>query len=267
MFTFDANIYMEYGICNMALAPLKAEASERSEIMTQVLFGEAFEILEWQEHWVKITTAYDNYTGWIGKLLFTNLDEADYNHIKQTPPAITNSAVTWAFKKPEMALLYLPFGSSLPFLEGDECRVGDDYYAVPEVDEELEDTLIETAMQFLNAPYLWGGRTHFGIDCSGLTQAVFKLHGIKIDRDASQQALQGELVTRIEDAKEGDLAFFANAEGRITHVGILLGDGNIIHASGRVKIEQIDEKGIYSEEQGKYTHQLALIKRYFNRQS
>ncbi|RYD84245.1 MAG: NlpC/P60 family protein, partial [Sphingobacteriales bacterium] len=122
--------------------------------------------------------------------------------------------------------------------------------------------LIETATQFLNAPYLWGGRTHFGIDCSGLTQAVFKLHAIKILRDASQQAQQGEPVENIADAQAGDLAFFENKDGRITHVGIMLDNETIIHASGKVKINRIDEWGIYSDELQRYTHKLSWIKRF-----
>ncbi|RYZ91787.1 MAG: hydrolase Nlp/P60, partial [Sphingobacteriaceae bacterium] len=238
---------MEYGICNLAIAPLRAEPNERSEQTTQVLFGEAFEILEWQEHWVKITTAYDNYTGWIGRMLFELTDKQTYDDVKQVPPAITNSAVAWAFKKSDMSLLYLPFGSSLPYLQGTECRINDEIYLVPEVDgEEERESITETAMQFMNAPYLWGGRTHFGIDCSGLTQAVLKWHGIKIDRDASQQARQGVLIDNLDDAQEGDLAFFENKDGKITHVGIMLDNENVIHASGKVKINRIDKEGIYS---------------------
>jgi gamma-D-glutamyl-L-lysine dipeptidyl-peptidase len=253
---------MEYGIGNLAIAPLRAEGSERSEMVSQVLFGETFIINEWQENWVNITTTYDNYTGWIGKLLFKQISEAEFNDINKSKWPVTNSAVTWAFKKPEMALLYLPFGCTLPSFGGNECAIGDDHYLVPEMDEEVEDTLIETAMQFLNTPYLWGGRTHFGIDCSGFTQAVFKLHGYQLNRDASQQVLQGEEVS-LGQAKAGDLAFFKNAEGKIIHVGILLGEDEIIHASGKVKIEQVDEQGIYSPEQGKHTHQLASVRRYF----
>ncbi|WP_233496628.1 C40 family peptidase [Mucilaginibacter hurinus] len=254
---------MEYGICNLAIAPLRAEPTERAEQTSQVLFGEAFEILEWQEHWVKIITAYDNYTGWIGRLLFELTDKQTFDDIKFNIPAITNSPVTWAFKKSDMSLLYLPFGSSLPYLQHTECRINNEAYLVPEIDDDEErDSITETAMQFMHVPYLWGGRTHFGIDCSGLSQAVFKWHGIKIDRDASQQARQGQLIEKLSAAQEGDLAFFENKEGRITHVGIMLDNENILHASGKVKIDRIDEEGIYSEELKRYTHKFNCVRRF-----
>jgi cell wall-associated NlpC family hydrolase len=119
------------------------------------------------------------------------------------------------------------------------------------------------AKTFINTPYLWGGRTHFGIDCSGFVQVLFKLKGIQLKRDASQQAGEGNTVNAISDAIIGDLAFFENGKGKITHVGMLLNREHIIHASGKVKIDLIDQKGIYSEEQGRYTHKLASIKRFF----
>ncbi|MFI5159591.1 MAG: C40 family peptidase, partial [Sphingobacteriales bacterium] len=102
----------------------------------------------------------------------------------------------------------------------------------------------------------------FGIDCSGFVQAVFKLHGTKLKRDASQQAEQGSLIESLEEARLGDLAFFKNADGRVVHVGIMLNNKQIIHASGKVKIDSIDEDGIYSEELKRHTHTLHSIKRH-----
>ncbi|RVU02673.1 hydrolase Nlp/P60 [Mucilaginibacter limnophilus] len=252
---------MEYGICNLAVVPLRAEGNERSEQVSQVLFGETFEIVEWQENWVKIITTYDDYTGWIARLQFEIITAADYQEILISNIILTSSAVSWVFRKTDMGLLYLPFGSSLPLVDGNECRVGNQTYIISE-EEEPEESIAETAMQFMNVPYLWGGRTHFGIDCSGLTQAVYRHHGIKIDRDASQQVKQGTLIENLDDAKAGDLAFFENEKGNITHVGIMLGDGLIIHASGKVKIDTIDEHGIYSEEQQRHTHRFNCIRTY-----
>ncbi|RYY34253.1 MAG: hydrolase Nlp/P60 [Sphingobacteriaceae bacterium] len=252
---------MEYGICNLALIPLRAEGDERSEQVSQILFGETFEILEWQEHWVNINTSYDNYTGWIARLQFELIAAAEYQELQNTPVLLTNSATSWVFRKLDMGLLYLPFGSLLPFVEDNECRVGAQTYIITENDEP-DESITETAMQFMNAPYLWGGRTHFGIDCSGLTQAVYRQHDIKIDRDASQQVKQGKLIESLDDAQPGDLAFFENKEGKITHVGIMLDDGQIIHASGKVKIDSIDEHGIYSEEQQRHTHRFNCLRRY-----
>jgi len=252
---------MEYGICNLAVIPLRAEPTERSEQVSQILFGEAFEITEWQERWVKVITATDNYEGWIGRLQFTTLGHIAYKTLQQNPAPITYRAVTQAWKKPDNSILYLPVGSSLVFLKGTTCHINNEKFEI--IGEIGETEAIDiTAKSFLNTPYLWGGRTHYGIDCSGFTQAVFKLQGIHLRRDASMQAEQGETVNFISEAKLGDLAFFDNEEGRITHVGIMLNSGQIIHASGRVKIDPIDSQGIFSDDQKRYTHKLRIIKRF-----
>ncbi|MFA6085920.1 NlpC/P60 family protein [Mucilaginibacter sp.] len=253
---------MEYGICNLAIVPLRAEPSDRSEQVSQVLFGEAFEIIEWKEKWVKITTATDNYTGWIDRLQFTMLGHMAYKRLLQTPAPLTFKPVTQAWKILDNSIIYLPAGSSLAFLEGTTSYIGNQKFEIiGEIGE--NDYITNIAKSYLNAPYLWGGRTHFGIDCSGFTQIVFKLMRINLRRDASLQAEDGMLVNSLAKAKLGDLAFFGAEENRITHVGILLNNGQIIHASGKVKIDTIDNEGIYSEELKRYTHKLRVIKRYY----
>ena len=123
------------------------------------------------------------------------------------------------------------------------------------------ESVLHTAKTFLNVPYLWGGRSLFGIDCSGLTQVVFKINHIKIPRDASQQVLSGKPVDRFEDARQGDLAFFRNEEGKISHVGILMAQNQILHASGCVRMDQFDSKGIFNTEKQLYTHRFECIRR------
>jgi hypothetical protein len=254
---------MEYGICNLAIIPLRAEPSDKSEQVSQLLFGEAFEILEWKDRWVRVITAYDQYEGWIGRLQFVMLGHIAFKSLAQVPPPITYRAVTQAWKKPDNTVLYLPVSSSLVFLKGTTCHINNEKFEI--IGEIGETASIDvTAKSFLNTPYLWGGRTHYGIDCSGFTQTVYKLQGIHLRRDASMQAEQGDTVNSISEAKLGDLAFFDNDGGRITHVGLMLNDTDIIHASGRVKIDSIDSQGIYSEEQKKYTHKLRIIKRLVN---
>jgi len=114
---------------------------------------------------------------------------------------------------------------------------------------------------YLHAPYVWGGRSPFGIDCSGFTQMAYKIAGIQLLRDASQQATQGETISFISDARPGDLLFFDDEEGFITHTGILMPDSRVIHASGRVRVDKVDHQGIFDQESGKYTHKLRLIKK------
>jgi hypothetical protein len=253
---------MEYGICNLAIVPLRAEASDRSEMVSQVLFGETCEILETADKWVKIITTTDNYTGWIDRLQCTMLGHMDYKHLLENPAPLTYRPVTQAWKIIDNSILYLPAGSSLPFFEGTRCSVGNQKFEIVGGMGSNED-FITIARSYLNVPYLWGGRTHFGIDCSGFTQIVYKFQGIHLKRDASMQVKDGETVESVANTRLGDLAYFNNAEGRITHVGVMLDNKKIIHASGRVKIDTIDSEGIYSEEFKRYTHKLNVIKRYF----
>jgi hypothetical protein len=253
---------MEYGICNLAVMPMRAEPSERSEMVSQVLFGEAFEILEWKESWAQIVTAADNYTGWVSRLQFIMLGHLNFQQLQLNPPKLTYKAITQAWKIRDNSVLYLPAGSSLSFLNGTTCYLEKEKFEIiGQIGQNESIDLV--AKSFINTPYLWGGRTHFGIDCSGFVQLVFKLKGAQLKRDASMQAEQGTLVESLSAALIGDLAFFENADGKITHVGMLLNREHVIHASGKVKIDSIDEKGIYSEEQSRYTHKLAFIKRIF----
>jgi cell wall-associated NlpC family hydrolase len=155
-------------------------------------------------------------------------------------------------------------GSSLPNCADGQLRIGQNLYhfqgmAVPPKSGGRE-FLVETALMYLHAPYLWGGRSPFGIDCSGFVQVVYKFSGIQLPRDAWQQAEKGDLLSFIEESAPGDLAFFDNDEGTIIHVGILLENNRIIHASGKVRIDVIDHQGIYNRDLRAYTHNLRLIK-------
>jgi len=259
-----------YGVCNLTVIPLRAEPSDKAEIKTQLLFGDAFKILERQEKWILIETLYENYQGWMDPKQYAPISEVDAQEWLQQK-AIVDLTLTASVQKPNGESIQLVPGCTLPFLNDKKLRLGETTYTfngaerLPHAEHFVEE-VVAAAKFFLNTPYLWGGRTPWGIDCSGLTQQVYKHFGIAILRDASQQATQGKTVNFLAEAKPGDLAFFDNAEGRIIHVGILLSPEEIIHASGRVKIDRIDNEGIYSEELGKRTHQLRIIKRFYQTQ-
>lgn len=255
-----------YGICRVAIAPIRAEASDRSEIFTQLLFGDAFEILERQEKWARIRTLYEDYEGWIDPKQLTAISAEEFKSWPEQKWIVGLDRLPKVIKSNGEEIFLVP-GCTLPNFKDLRLEFGGESYkfdgeAILPDPSKFSSELESACKFYLNAPYLWGGRTPWGIDCSGLTQLVFKQFGIKILRDAAQQATQGETVDFLASAKPGDLAFFDNAEGKIIHVGILLSTDRIIHASGRVKIDPIDNQGIYSEELGKHSHQLRIIKRF-----
>ncbi|MEO5571683.1 MAG: NlpC/P60 family protein [Bacteroidia bacterium] len=256
---------MTYAICNLSIVNLKFEPSHRSETASQVLFGESFEVLETAYDWIKIRLDFDGYEGWILQSQCAKLEFDDYKQLKKEEICISYDLVQIATHGNEICSIVI--GSSLPFYKDQYCVIGNLKYnfdgnaRYPER-MESSNTLIENAYMYLNCPYMWGGRSPFGIDCSGYTQMVYKLSGMKLRRDASQQSEQGTLVNLLDEAQPGDLAFFDNPEGKITHVGIIIGDNNIIHASGRVRLDTIDHVGIYNTDIKKYSHNLRLIKRF-----
>ena len=254
-----------YGIINLSVVPVRSEPSDRSEMLTQLLFGEHFLITASEGSWKKIKVAFDGYEGWIDEKQFISITENEFQLLRNPYSTLSLDLVQVAVHQEQFNTLLL--GSTLPFYDGKTCRVGTMEFSFSGHSRNLEakptkSTLIENAYMYLNAPYLWGGRSPFGIDCSGFTQMVYKLNGIPIPRDASQQAQVGTLVNFLDEATPGDLAFFENAEGNIVHVGIILANSMIIHASGKVRIDKLDHYGIYHSELKKYTHTLRVIKQF-----
>ena len=250
-----------FGICNLAIIPLRFEPSDKSEIVSQVLFGEHFEILEQFKQWARIKMQYDGYEGWVDSKQFQLISESNYNQLSEDA-IILNADLIEYITAPNNLLIPIPLASSLSFLNHSEINtVNFDFEGTKISGVKPKKGLITTAFMYLNAPYLWGGKTPFGIDCSGFTQMVYKLNGYKLLRDASQQATQGEPLSFIEESEPGDLAFFDNDEGNIIHVGIIMHDNYIIHASGKIRIDRLDHLGIYNPETNKHTHKLRVIKK------
>ncbi|HWR93863.1 MAG TPA: C40 family peptidase [Flavobacterium sp.] len=250
-----------FGICNLAIIPLRIESNDRSEIVSQVLFGEHFEVLEQFKQWSKIRLQYDNYEGWIDSKQFQVITENDFIQLSKDA-IILNADLIEYITAPNNFLMPIPLGASLSFLNHSSININNyDFEGLKVSGIKPKSDLINTSFLYLNSPYLWGGKTPFGIDCSGFTQMVYKLNGYHLLRDASQQATQGDALSFIEESEPGDLAFFDNEEGKIIHVGIIMGDNYIIHASGKVRIDRLDHLGIYNAEINKHTHRLRVIKK------
>ena len=238
---------------------MRAEPAHQLEIVSQLLFGEAVEVLEeGDKGWLRVKCLYDNYEGWVTK---THLVETDAQAVFNETIAGEWVNTILQNGKP----MHIPFGAMLP--AGNHFTTGPfswDFSGAKRVTPQpfTAEHFLNVAHTFLNTAYLWGGRSVFCIDCSGFAQQVYKHIGIAIPRDAYLQAAHGEALGFLQEAKLGDLAFFDEPDGRITHVGILLNDHEIIHASGKVRVDTIDSQGIISSDTGLRTHQLRIIKRF-----
>lgn len=256
---------MSFGICHLSVVPVRAEPSDKSEMVSQLLFGEIFEVAGQKEKWVRVIGNWDKYEGWIDHKQWQALSAKVYKKLAADQPAVSLDLVRSATR--DNTHIPIIIGSTLPQFDGLNFKLNKEKYiyngqAISQKDiKEAHEVIKKCALKYLNAPYLWGGRTPFGIDCSGYTQVVYKIIGVPLPRDAYQQAEHGRLLNFIHEVQTGDLVFFDNEEGNITHTGIILNPGEIIHASGKVRIDTIDHYGIYNKEDQKYTHKLRLIRR------
>jgi cell wall-associated NlpC family hydrolase len=258
---------MTFGICLFSLIPAKKEASHSSEMVTQLVFGERYSVLKQEGNWLEIQTSFDQYTCYIHAKQHHTLSEKEHQELEKQPQVYVKDVVQTILQHSENTHFPVTIGAQLPHFKKGDFHVGSktfhyDGSVAHSGEKKSAKELLDTAYLFLQAPYLWGGRSPFGIDCSGFTQLVFKLNGYVLPRDAYQQVELGKPLGFVEEAEAGDLAFFDNEEGRIVHVGILLNNKEIIHASGSVRIDKFDHYGIFNQQQNKgYTHTLRVIKR------
>lgn len=254
---------MQYAICTVAAAPVRKEPDHRSEMVNQLLFGETLQVLEEKAEWLRIKSRYDDYEGWLTYHLVGEIDKTiAFQPLEYVAISPLNMVQT------PQGLIQISMGSHLTGYNSNKEHLWREDYeyrgSVKSLIGVFNGASIKSfALEWINVPYLWGGKTIMGVDCSGFVQTVYKVFGMKLKRDAYQQAEQGSKVESLSKAKEGDLAFFHNASGRIIHVGIILQGNKFIHASGKVRIDTIDEKGIVNNETGMRTHELHSMKRYF----
>jgi gamma-D-glutamyl-L-lysine dipeptidyl-peptidase len=250
--------------CPFSVVPVRKDPSDRAEMVTQWLFGETADVLEQQEKWSRLKFTHDGYEGWVDNKQWV---PSPYHLPAQAKRSIEP---TFSIDLGDTKLI-LPMGAVAQLPKPDEKVIP--LHGHPKIEgrttEDLNGPVTLRAMlltrTYIGAPYLWGGRTPWGVDCSGFTQMVYLLAGLQLPRDAYQQAEVGTTIELIDLTEPGDLAFFDNAEGRITHVGFILpspdGTRYIIHASGHVRLDKLDQQGIFHMQDRKYTHQLRIIKR------
>ncbi len=254
-----------YAIAYLSIVPLRAVPQHRSEMVSQVLFGEYMKVLKTEDEWSFIQLEQDSYEGWIETSQLFPISEKDFEKCTTSPKVKVSK--DGSFVEIDERKIFLLKGTTLlNYNDGSFEFVTEkiQFSGVTITGKQNRKQLVEIANSYLNVPYLWGGKTSFGIDCSGFSQIVYHLCGYTLQRDASLQAQQGQLVAFLEQASAGDLAFFDNEEGAITHVGIVLQDRKIIHAAkGKVRIDRLDQEGIYNDELKKYTHHLRMVRSYF----
>ncbi|RZK16120.1 MAG: hypothetical protein EOO56_20785 [Hymenobacter sp.] len=252
----------------MSAVPVRAEASDKAEQVTELLFGDCYTVLLAQGNWLHVEGAADKYLGWIDYKQHMPVSDAYFRawQAQDHPRALDLVQVVSDANTRQP----ITVGCRLPFFDGMTLKIGDKtlfYNGVatnPTQAAPLERQLTllrKLGHLYLRAPYVWGGKSVFGLDCSGLMQQLFGLLGIQLPRDAHQQIALGEPVDFVTQAQPGDLAFFENADGRIVHVGVVLDEGQILHAHGEVRLDPLDHHGIFNRTRQKYSHKLRLIKR------
>jgi cell wall-associated NlpC family hydrolase len=259
---------MRYGISNLSIVPVRSEPREKSEMCTQILFGEQYTIMEENAKWCQIKLAFDGSEGWIDRMMVNETDEENFMKLAEIPRIVTTDVFNIVQPSGGYSNFLIVAGSSLPYFDPNTrtFKIGDVIYniqgnSITSSPRNVREVIIENALKYFNSPYLWGGRSPFGVDCSGFSQVLYKMAGLTIPREAAQQAMLGANLSFVEEALPGDLAFFDNEEGNITHVGVIWEKNKIIHSSGKVRIDNLDHFGINNIDTRRYTHQMRLMRR------
>ncbi len=249
-------------ICIVPLSAVRSEPSHRAEMTTQLLFGEICMVLGKEGDWLNIRCSFDNYEGWCLTAQLLDMPDVPYRITRNKyAKGYINTLVL------NDTVLVVPFGADLSLFKKKKLQLRLHAFVShaktfkPSNKKPSRQKIRKMCYQFLNTPYLWGGKSVYGIDCSGFSQSVFRYMNIVLPRDAWQQAEQGIAVSSLKNARCGDLCFFENADGKVTHVGILLNKKTIIHSSGKVRVDTITEEGITNRDTMQQTHRLKSIRR------
>lgn len=256
---------ISYGVCRLSVLTVRAEASDKAEQTTQLLFGDHYEVIDQSKdkNWLRIRIHFDQYEGWIDSKQHHAVSKEYFDYLDKSEFKITTDLTSsMLYNKSPLVIL---MGSMIPISSSELFKMEEQFAFNGEaknVGQKREyEYLRNIAVKYINAPYQWGGKNPFGIDCSGFTQMVFKISGYRLFRDSSQQANQGRSVKDFSEARPGDLAFFKNAEGKVIHVGIVLHEDKIIHASGRVRIDMLTSEGIINNETKSLSHSFSHLRR------
>ncbi len=256
---------MTFALCPLSVVPLRSSASGKSELLSQLLFGELVELIDRKgKQWVQVRCHHDNFVGWVAANQLQLITPSEFEHYQ------AHFSFNLELLHPVMGedhFLPIVMGGRLPEFDGLRFQLGGQQYTfsgqsyTPGAVPATAEFIAKIARRYLHAPYMQGGRSPLGIDSAGLTQIVLQIAGFQLPREAHQQVESGDTVDFIEQVLPGDLAFFENRTGRITHTGIVLPDLQILHAYGKVRIDRLDHYGIFNLEEEKYTHRLRILKR------
>ena len=248
---------MQYGICQLSIVPVRSSADEVSELITQLLFGEHYKVLESRKKWSRIKTIADKCEGWILNSQLNFIAEDEFNTIQANQTKNHVAELISFVEDSNQILTPILIGSCIP--NTPSMPVNFDGTAINK--SQTKESLVKIALLYLNSPELKGGKSPFGIDSAGFTQMVYKINGYHLLRTAEEQSTQGSALSFVEESEAGDLAFFDNASGEIDHVGIIMNDNYIIHVNGKVRIDRLDHTGIFNNDLRTYTHKLRVIKK------
>lgn len=240
---------MDFGICLNGFVALRAEPKSGAEMVSSLVFGEQYEIISTENtDWLQIKNISDGYQAWLSRSNHTPLKKTLQLEVFDTIATIQNDHTA--------ETIHLSPGAYIPALKNDNFTLASNEFNIISEMELSSNSIVEIAELYMGTPYLWGGRSIYGIDCSGFAQMVYRANGIFIPRDCKPQSALSDRKLSYKELRQGDLAFFKNKENRVNHVGVVLNDGEIIHASGSVHIDEFDPEGIYNQ-QGKLTHLFA----------